>query len=67
MSNQKPGSGACYLKDDGHRYVTLDGVEYLASHLAFLYMTGAPPKGQVEHIDGDTTNNAWANLRDTGS
>lgn len=27
-------------------------------------MIGAPPKGEIDHIDGDASNNRWVNLRD---
>ena len=32
--------------------------------LAFLYMTGKWPSEEVDHIDGDRSNNRWANLRE---
>lgn len=37
---------------------------YMASRLAWLYMTGDWPKGEVDHKDLDTTNNRFANLRE---
>lgn len=47
--------------------VMIDWRPYGLHRLAFLYMTGAWPKGQVDHIDGDWTNNRWANLRDVSA
>jgi hypothetical protein len=41
--------------------------EYLAEDLAFLYMTGQLPKGKVLHLNGDTTDNRWVNLIDSGA
>ena len=41
---------------------TIDGISYILSRLAFLYM-GVPISEQVDHKDRDTLNNSWANLR----
>lgn len=50
---------------DKHGYIRIqvDGVRFFAHRLAFLYMTGALPADEVDHIDGDPQNNAFANLR----
>lgn len=46
-----------------YRGVCLLGEKYYAHRLAFLYMEGAIPPDQVDHIDHDRSNNAWENLR----
>lgn len=48
----------------GRIAIRLDGVLHLAHRLAWLYMTGEWPKMEVDHRDGDASNNRWASLRD---
>lgn len=40
------------------------GKRYLAHRVAWLLMTGDWPKGDIDHIDGNSLNNRFANLRD---
>lgn len=49
---------------DGYGRVTLDGSRYYLHRLAWLYMTGAWPTQEIDHCDGDKSNNRWSNLRD---
>ena len=44
--------------------IRLDGRPYLAHRLAFLHVLGRLPNKVVDHIDGDTLNNRWINLRE---
>ncbi|HEX8348749.1 MAG TPA: HNH endonuclease [Hymenobacter sp.] len=47
------------------RYVQLsvDGKTYLGHRLAWFYMTGEWPAVNIDHEDGNRTNNVWSNLR----
>ena len=51
---------------EGRQYlsIAIDRLPYYVHRLAFLYMTGEWPSEQTDHIDGDRTNNRWANLRE---
>jgi hypothetical protein len=48
----------------GYLSIAIGRLGYYAHRLAFLYMTGAWPKHQADHVDGDRSNNRWANLRE---
>lgn len=49
----------------GYRYLRLVNRVYAEHELAFLYMQGELPQGKVEHINGDRSDNRFANLRVT--
>lgn len=51
-------------KTSGYRDIGVDGGLHKASRLAFVYMTGAYPRGVVDHINGNRSDDRWANLRD---
>ena len=48
----------------GCRRVRIDGRRYRGSRLAWLYMTGVWPEHEVDHINLDSTDNRWGNLRE---
>ncbi len=57
------GDVAGTIDSYGYVAIGIDGRKYHAHRLAFLYMTGSVPPVMADHIDMDTTNNAWTNLR----
>lgn len=68
-----PDTGILRRKSDGRRLgwdlagylgVTIDGKNYRIHRLAWLYMTGALPEGQIDHINGVRSDNRFSNLRE---
>lgn len=52
------------LNKRGYVNVRLAGVMFLAHRLAYAYVHGALPAGaQIDHVNGDKTNNSIRNLR----
>lgn len=62
----RPGAPAARVNPAPHgeyMYVKLDGTRYMVHRLVFLYMEGEWPPVFVDHINGDTNDNRWSNLR----
>lgn len=51
------------VQKNGYRYIQIEKKLYQSSRLAYLYMKGKFPDNIVDHIDGNTTNDRWINLR----
>src|SRR5262252_6131859 len=47
----------------GYRDVAVNQYHYLAHRVIWALMTGAWPKEEIDHINGDRADNRWCNLR----
>jgi hypothetical protein len=63
ISNQVAGKVAGCV-DKRYTRIRINDRLYLAHRLAYLYMKGYMPK-EIDHIDRNTNNNKWNNLRAT--
>ena len=62
FSNVKPGSEAGSLSNKGYYDVKFNGRSYRAHRVIYYLLHGTWPE-QVDHIDGNRSNNAPENLR----
>ena len=59
-------AGAVRTTVNGYRQsiISLDKRLYITSHLAWFYMLNRWPVGEIDHIDHDSLNDSWVNLRE---
>ena len=55
------------LQPHGYRKICLDGKKYYAHRLAWLYVYGVFPESELDHVNGDKSDNTINNLREATS
>lgn len=60
----RKGSIAGSVNDQGYVIIRLNKIAYRAHRLVWLYVTGEFPKYEIDHINGDRSDNRFTNLRD---
>ncbi len=61
------GRVACYRRSEGYGVISLHRRRYRSGRLAWFYMMGVWPTGDIDHIDGNPRNDRFENLRDVST
>lgn len=59
----RPKQPLGHVDKNGYRRIMVEGHRHLAHRLAWLYVHGTFPPGNLDHINGDQDDNRIANLR----
>ena len=62
----RPSGIAGSITNRGYMLVTYQGWRHMAHRLAWFYIRGEWPDGEIDHKDGDKLNNSLENLRNVG-
>jgi hypothetical protein len=60
----KIGDEAGYIRKDGYHAISIDNKECLTHRLIWMIETGKWPENDIDHIDGQPSNNRIQNLQD---
>lgn len=61
--NIKAGDRAGAAKKGRYVRICVNYRLYRAHRLSWVFMTGNWPSGEIDHVNGDDTDNRWSNLR----
>jgi hypothetical protein len=61
---RRAGDNAGYVNADGYVMIGIEGREYRAHRLAWLYMKGEWPASLLDHKNREKADNRWDNLRE---
>lgn len=63
-NSKHAGKAAGCRNDGGYTVISIAGCKHRAHRLAWLYVYGEYPVGQIDHINGDPSDNRICNLRE---